>query len=694
MIIQKFKYLFFFLILFTDISAQSIFEYQNPLYTPESINNICFINLTGWVVGKNGLILKTTNGGQNFFQQYLPSKANLKKVFILDSLISYILDDSSRIYKTSNGGNNWLLNSSFNKIVNDIYFLNQSSAFAAAETSIFITSNGGVNWSYVSPDISSPYNFFGISFINAQTGFVSGVNLTTNYSYFFKTTNAGNNWTWYNTTVDAFEINNLYFLNSQTGWCAGSRLDYLYSMKTNNGGINWTESYSSISSNKPNNVYFGDANTGYITTPLKIMKSTNGGSNWYTLITGGEFQTSYFLNNSSYYLADKYSSIFKTTNSGSSFDTILGKHNSLLQKIQIIDADKIWCNSSNSNNWKTSNGGLNWLYDVTSSSLNIHYTIFCDVYTGFAVAGRGSVYKTTNFGVNWTSSLNYTGEVFTLSCLNNQSVWAFTDQSVFKTTNNGTNWTAFGNSDNINKAVFFDEQNGYGFNGIYLYSTSNSGANWTQISTGVIDDYSFINSQTGWIMSGIDTTTVINRTTNGGLNWNRVSVINGNINSVRFVNQNTGYLLSYDKLYRTTNGGNTWKYALISNSLRVFAMDMSDANTGWLCGDNSLILKLVNGNAIFVNNENTLQPDFQLSQNYPNPFNSSTNIKFTISKLSHTSLKVYDIQGREVALLLNSYLNPGTHIIRFNTQNLPSGIYFYTLSNNITSISKKLLIIK
>ncbi len=680
--------------MFSNISAQTIFEYQNPYYTPESINSIQFVSRTGWAVGNDGLILKTLNGGLNFAQQSSFSKANFKKVFILDSLTSYVLDDSSRIFKTLNGGNNWTLFSEFNSPINDIHFINQNSGFITSEFQIGITSNGGVNWSFVSPDNSSPYNFIEISFINAQTGYVSALNLTTNYSYIFKTINGGVNWTWYNTTVDAFEINNMHFLNSQTGWCAGSRFEYLYAMKTSNGGVNWTESYSLNNSLKPNNIYFSDINTGYITSPMKIFKSTNGGVNWSTIITGAAFQSSYFINGSSFYLADNYSRIFKTTNSGSTFDTLLGKQNSLLLKIQSIDANKLWSNGLNYSNWKSTNGGTNWVFDNTATALNIKHTEYADVNTGFAIAGRGSLYKTTNFGVNWNHLLDHSGEILSLNILNSRIVWAFADNSIFKTTNYGLNWTTFGNPNGINKAKFFDEQNGYGYNNSYLYKTSNSGVNWNQASVEIILDYSFINAQTGWTISGVDTTTVLRQTINGGLNWTQLSTINGNINSIKFVNQNIGYLLSYDKLYRTTNGGINWKFIPISKSLRIFSMDIIDPNTGWLCGDNSVIIKLINGSAIFVNSETELNPGFQLYQNYPNPFNSSTNISFTISVQSQTSLKVYDIQGREVAVLVNQSLTPNTYTIKFNYANLPSGIYFYTLTTDSKSITKKLLLLK
>lgn len=71
--------------------------------------------------------------------------------------------------------------------------------------------------------------------------------------------------------------------------------------------------------------------------------------------------------------------------------------------------------------------------------------------------------------------------------------------------------------------------------------------------------------------------------------------------------------------------------------------------------------------------------DFTLEQNYPNPFNSVTVISFTISQRIRVILDIYDISGRKVRTLVNSYLEKGIHSLRFNAGNLSSGIYFYKL---------------
>ncbi len=90
--------------------------------------------------------------------------------------------------------------------------------------------------------------------------------------------------------------------------------------------------------------------------------------------------------------------------------------------------------------------------------------------------------------------------------------------------------------------------------------------------------------------------------------------------------------------------------------------------------------------------------DFDLGQNYPNPFNPSTNISFSIPRKDIVTIKVFDILGREVALLINDLYEAGKYEVEFNASSvgggLPSGIYFYNLTTSNGSITKKMILVK
>ncbi|MBK8553875.1 MAG: serine hydrolase [Ignavibacteria bacterium] len=90
----------------------------------------------------------------------------------------------------------------------------------------------------------------------------------------------------------------------------------------------------------------------------------------------------------------------------------------------------------------------------------------------------------------------------------------------------------------------------------------------------------------------------------------------------------------------------------------------------------------------------SIPESFKLYQNYPNPFNPSTNLEFGISKWEFVSLKVFDIQGKEVSTLVNEKMNPGTYKIEFDGKGLPSGVYFYKLETGGFTDTKRMILLK
>jgi hypothetical protein len=101
------------------------------------------------------------------------------------------------------------------------------------------------------------------------------------------------------------------------------------------------------------------------------------------------------------------------------------------------------------------------------------------------------------------------------------------------------------------------------------------------------------------------------------------------------------------------------------------------------------------GILVSVDNEQIpIQNDFILCNNYPNPFNPSTIISYYLPKTCRIKIKIYDLFGREVALLINEEQTLGNHKIKFTPNNLASGIYFYSLISNSKIITKKMLFLK
>ena len=89
-----------------------------------------------------------------------------------------------------------------------------------------------------------------------------------------------------------------------------------------------------------------------------------------------------------------------------------------------------------------------------------------------------------------------------------------------------------------------------------------------------------------------------------------------------------------------------------------------------------------------------LPKKFQLYQNYPNPFNPATNIKFALPKSVDVKIVIYNLLGQQVCILLNEKRLAGYHTIAFNAEQLPSGLYFYTIQTDFFNQVKKMMLIK
>jgi hypothetical protein len=103
---------------------------------------------------------------------------------------------------------------------------------------------------------------------------------------------------------------------------------------------------------------------------------------------------------------------------------------------------------------------------------------------------------------------------------------------------------------------------------------------------------------------------------------------------------------------------------------------------------------LMNGVLVGTPNENISPASFNLNQNYPNPFNPATTITYSIPEETQVNLKIYDVMGREVAVLVNGRQQAGTYEINFNAASLASGTYFYKLTAGEFVSVKKMVLLK
>lgn len=400
----------------------------------------------------------------------------------------------------------------------------------------------------------------------------------------------------------------------------------------------------------------------------------------------------------------------------------------------------------------------NWIQQNSGTVAELLDVFFINPNTGYVSGYDGTLLKTTNSGDNWLPVPGpYTGAVQNIVFFNVNTGIAFSNP-IYKTTNAGSNWFQVANlSGTLHHCMAADSSTAYGCQPFMLSKTSDKGSTWGVTGATpawiTISAY-FINAATGWVTTvqpqGTPVPTVhianVGKTTNGGTNWITIYTETGPVNSntmydIYFPTQDTGYMIGKQgtMLYKTVNGGVNWSLSSLGfgNLNRVFFINASTGwvitasgvvlktidggqiwtyvqtpvagrlndirfiNTlsGWVVGVNGAIIKTTNGGVTFVNQISNQTPEkFTLSQNYPNPFNPVTKIKFDIpvgnGRDRSVRLIIYDILGREVAILVNEELKPGTYEADWNAAGFSSGVYFYKIVAGDYTETKKMVLMK
>ena len=306
------------------------------------------------------------------------------------------------------------------------------------------------------------------------------------------------------------------------------------------------------------------------------------------------------------------------------------------------------------------------------------------------------VHLSTDYGATW--SMPMTADAVISLAVTGSTVYAGGyDNGVYRSTNNGLNWTQTSLTGNCINALSISGNDIYAgtiYNGVYI--STNAGVSWTKTSLG--DKYVWSVTTSGTkVYAG--STNGIYYSSNSGTTWTNIGLTGINVYSILlngsniFAGTNSGFASS-------TNNGTNWVFhndgfqnniALI-HSVILMNNYLIVGTDGWGIYRRPML------EVIGIRNVSTEIPaKYYLGQNYPNPFNPSTDIRFQIPLSGEVSLKVYDISGKEVEVLVNDKLEAGEYIVRFDAGqygSLASGVYFYRLQAGDFSDTRKLILLK
>ncbi|MBK9225619.1 MAG: T9SS type A sorting domain-containing protein [Ignavibacteria bacterium] len=675
-----------------------------------------------------GGVYKSTNAGSTWQRvglentvavgRILVSPVNPLKVYVA-AVGSYFGPNPERgVYKSDNGGATWsrVLHVSDSCGAIDIIMdpINPNNMMAAMwqrtrypnggqlygrESGIHKTTDGGNTWTVLGAANGLPnpattnVGRIGLSISNSNPNVAYALYTNgTTYSGFFKTTNAGLNWT-----------------NANGG-----------GLQSGFSTFSWYFGQVRVHPTNPEIVYVLD---------LEVMKTTNSGTSW-SEISGSVHVDHHALafkpGDPNLLILGNDGGMYRSSNGGSSFTKVQSLPVTQFYEIGIdkTNPQRLYGGTQDNGTNRTTTGGLgDWasIYGGDGFYVIVDYTNPNVIY---AESQNGALGKSTNggasfsgatSGINSSEKKNWSTPV--IMDPNNNNILYYGTNKVYRTTNAASSWTAVspdltnGNQARLGTvatiAVAKTNSNIImaGTDDANVWITTNNGTNWSKVSTTL--PYRWItrvafdptNDNIAYVTyNGLkwkDPQPHVFRTTNRGQTWQDISsnLPDAPINAfdidplrpnVLFVGSDVGAYVSF-------NSGGSWHF-LGSGLPMVSVYDFKIHPTAnyLVAGTHGRSMyKIDLAQVVGVSSNASEVPNgFELYQNYPNPFNPSTKIRYKLlanaggQGANFISLKVHDITGRQVDELVNLRQIAGEYEVEFFAGNLSSGVYFYSLSVN------------
>jgi photosystem II stability/assembly factor-like uncharacterized protein len=638
--------------------------------------------------GRESGLFKSTDAGDSWTQFAAPSiiSGNISTITFRNGSPQeiWVGSESSSgtggVWRTTNGGNSWTqmrTASQIENIVSRIIVKSDGAAFVAYNDKLVKYSSG--IWTNFNDFTSGQGNFCALHFIGSENTIIAGrmdytrlsqdggqtfptlLNLNilpplAKHSFFwttiqwarnefmqnpangnewfisggfgcFKSTDAGQNWHFSTGGINIPVMYRTHFHSTNPNFIFTAMGDLTFARITDGGSTGEVMDYPLVYQyGVQTNITNG---TVILTTPASPNKQYVGGGNDYSVIEPGLFVTT---NNGSSFTRLVPNGLPNTTANRPVLDGVASNTNADMIIVfiggnydQTIGSDQgVFWSSDGGNNFTRANGLSSNIFapNIYSSSYMLGKDPFNTLKRyGYFLGNGGGFYESNDEGRNWI--------------LKNQVVNGFKEPGTL--------------------CVHPDVQN------MFYLAITNSG---------------------------------LYKTTDGGISWNSepgwqsAEQVDSRGNLIAVFGERTGD--QFNKIYISSNSGNLWTVLTNQNhrlpNTTSLVINPYNSNQLWI-GTSGNGIFIYDGLTIGIKNISSEVPTkFVLFQNYPNPFNPATNIKFDVPKgakgqMTNVKIIIFDLLGREAAILVNASLLPGTYEANWDASNFPSGVYFYKLES-------------
>ncbi len=568
---------------------------------------------------------------------------------------------------------------------------NGPNLFAGTDRGVFLSTDNGGSWQVLSNGLPSTYVW---SLAVSGSTLLAG----TDTGGVFLSTNNGSDWHAANNGITNPRVRSLAFDGST--FLAGTIEGGVF--RSTDNGTSWQTINNGFGTIAVIVRAIAPSAAGIFAATINgVFRSTDHGDSWESVNNGLRPNDTFysFALDSSRVFAGGSSGLFLSTTGGESWQTI-GLYSEVT--CMAVSGSKIFAGTYLAGLQSTTDEGASWIAvdnELFRSGDGMH-SVYAHDSTIVASVGP-FIYHSTDDGVSWTKSNVAISGYPTAHCFAHHDSLFFAGTSwagALASPDRGANWQYSGlYGYEVNSLVSWGQDV---FAGTYqgVFRSSDGGTTWLKSDSGIafprVQALAVCGSD---IFAGTYGQGVF-RSRDGGTMWSLASDGMPPADVTALVSQGTSLFAGTDGsgVFHSSNAGVSWE----------------SVNTGLTNG--SVLCLSIKGSNIFAGTwgggvlrrplsemgtgiEDPLQSPpsaFTLQQNYPNPFNPTTTIEFSLDRAQEVVLKVWNVLGQTVAILIDGQLGPGRHVVRFEGRGLPTGVYFYRLEAGSFVQTKKLLLLK
>lgn len=633
--------------------------------------------------GYGGYILSSADAGTTWVKEYDQTFLYLYNVDTRGiGGPAYAVGGDGTILETSDGGATWnKRESGVFTYLNDVCFQAiMHGVYATGWYGIILRKEESVDAEFEIMNERPIHFMMGIDFINKDTGWVVGgkeIDDDINEGVILRTIDGGETWEVQKTSPDYFM--GVDFINGNEGWAVGNNGNIKH---TTNGGATWTTQTSPMAG-LLTGVFFIDENNGWIVNRDnwgEICHTTNGGSTW-TLqpeYSPNPLNDIFFINPDKGWAVGMDTTIMRTVDGGQNWLNcdvdVYG--NPYLRSVQFIDENTGWAVGTGSSILKSTDGGVTWHEIDTEFHELLQSVYFTDKHNGWAVGDAGTVLRTIDGGETWFAQYSGVERGFLSAVCFTDTLngWFAGEGGMIKKTANGGFWNEPGvfqkkfmnlpindlteTKDTVIVEVMQFRDSGYELTGLEVMIDT--------IWHNRVSDLEITLTHEGV------TATLVSQGSGAGANflWTRLK------------DDATGTFATgaapYSGNYKPSEALNTFSGLDPDGEWVLTVYDGQAGSTGTL---KAWAIKPLFDRKVGIEEPGSAvtATGITLFQNLPNPFTETTRINWNCGISGFTTLGVYDVNGREVATLVNKFLQKGDHSVEFNNPGFSPGVYYYRL---------------